>query len=187
VEHWDRVRLQPAVLDAVAPADALVSPFPIRPGELEESPRESVPSPAESFSERSLGGALRVSRDVGDSARQRNALAGMLRLEGLVACAIAEVSSGSIHTRELVGDPDVDLDLSAATCSQALQAMQMRTRNMGLSEPLDELIVSAGSRHLLVRTMPRHPDLFVLALLEKHRSNLALARFQLMDVERALS
>ncbi|NUZ07725.1 hypothetical protein [Piscinibacter koreensis] len=194
VEHWDRVRLQPATLESAAPAELGGGAFPIRVGDIDDSARPGIAP--ESFAERSLGGtfaerslggnALRISRDVVDSTRNRHALAGMLRLEGLVACAIAEVASGAIHTREVVGDPDVDLDLSAATCAQAMQAMQMRTRNMGLSEPFDELIVSAGSRHLLVRAMPRHPELFVMALLEKHRSNLALARFTLMDVERAL-
>ena len=37
---------------------------------------------------------------------------------------------------------------------------------------------------MLIRALQRHADLFVVALLEKHRTNLALARFQLLEVER---
>jgi hypothetical protein len=32
----------------------------------------------------------------------------------------------------------------------------------------------------------RHPELFLMVLLEKTRANLALARYQLMEVERTL-
>jgi hypothetical protein len=35
--------------------------------------------------------------------------------------------------------------------------------------------------------LPRQGELFVMALLDKHRTNLALARFQLIEVERTLS
>jgi hypothetical protein len=34
--------------------------------------------------------------------------------------------------------------------------------------------------------LQRHPELVLVALLEKHRTNLALARFQLLEVERSL-
>ena len=58
---------------------------------------------------------------------------------------------------------------------------------MGLADPIDEIITTAGARHVLVRSLQRHEDLVLVALLEKHRTNLALARFQLLEVERSLS
>jgi len=57
---------------------------------------------------------------------------------------------------------------------------------MGLAEPIDEISTTAGPRHQVIRSLPRHAELFVLALLDKHRTNLALARFQLIEVERNL-
>jgi len=57
---------------------------------------------------------------------------------------------------------------------------------MGLTDPVDEIITTAGARHVLIRSLQRHPDLVLVALLEKNRTNLALARFQLLEVERAL-
>jgi hypothetical protein len=58
---------------------------------------------------------------------------------------------------------------------------------MGLAEQIDEVMTSAGPRHQVMRTVSRHPELFLVVLLDKQRSNLALARFQLMEVERGLS
>ena len=42
------------------------------------------------------------------------------------------------------------------------------------------------NRHVLIRALQRHADLVLVALLEKNRTNLALARFQLLEVERSL-
>ena len=60
-------------------------------------------------------------------------------------------------------------------------------RTMGLTEPLDEIITSAGSRQQIVRGLALHPELFLVALFDKRHTNLALARFQLMEVERQLA
>jgi hypothetical protein len=58
---------------------------------------------------------------------------------------------------------------------------------MGLADQVDEVMTSAGARQQVMRTVSRHPDLFLVVLLDKHRTNLALARFQLMEVERSLA
>ena len=50
----------------------------------------------------------------------------------------------------------------------------------------DEVIVTAGARQQLMRTIASHPDLFLVALLDRQRTNLALARFRLADAERSL-
>ena len=47
-------------------------------------------------------------------------------------------------------------------------------------------MTSGGARQQVMRTLSRYPDHFLVALNDKHRTNLALARFQLMEVERSL-
>ena len=63
----------------------------------------------------------------------------------------------------------------------------MDKSSLGVSDSIDEVITTAGARHVLIRALQRHADLFIVALLEKHRTNLALARFQLLEVERSLA
>jgi hypothetical protein len=67
-----------------------------------------------------------------------------------------------------------------------MRAHRQAARNMGLAEQIDEVMTSAGPRQQIMRTVSRHPDLFLVVLLDKHHTNLALARFQLMEVERRL-
>ncbi len=121
-----------------------------------------------------------------DPARAKQALASMLTLEGLLGCAVVDSTTGLTLARELREDQPVDMELAAAACAQVLRAHRLAARNMGLSEHLDELITSAGPRQQIVRVVSKHPDLFLVALLDKSRTNLAMARFQLMDAERSL-
>ena len=43
------------------------------------------------------------------------------------------------------------------------------------------------ARQLMLRTSPSHPDVFVLALLDRERADPGLARTRLIEVERRLS
>ena len=135
--------------------------------------------------------AMRVTRDVLDPGRAKRALAGMLGLDGLLGCAVVDGTTGLVLARESRSplQPDshvVDMDLAAAASAQVLRAHRQAARSMGMPEAIEELMTSAGPRQQVIRAVARHPDLFLVALLEKHRTNLALARFQLMEVERAL-
>jgi predicted regulator of Ras-like GTPase activity (Roadblock/LC7/MglB family) len=130
---------------------------------------------------------MRISRSVLDPARAKEALAGMLGLDGLLGCAVVDSTTGLVLARESRdGGQIVDMDLAAAACAQVLRSHRQAARSMGLSEHVDEVITTAGPRQQIMRTVSRHPELFLVVLLDKQRTNLALARFQLMEVERAV-
>jgi hypothetical protein len=47
-------------------------------------------------------------------------------------------------------------------------------------------MTSAGPRHHVMRSAARHRGLFLFAVLDKQRTNLALARYKLMEAEQSL-
>jgi predicted regulator of Ras-like GTPase activity (Roadblock/LC7/MglB family) len=145
------------------------------------SPATAAPSIAESAPT-----VMRISRTVLDPGRAKQALAGMLGLDGLLGCAVVDSTTGLVLARESRDSQHVDMDLAAAACAQVLRAHRQAARSMGLSDHVDEVITSAGPRQQIMRTVARHPDLFLVVLLDKQRTNLALARFQLMEVERGV-
>ena len=132
----------------------------------------------------------RVSRAMLEPARARLALNALLEVEGLLGCAVVDSTTGLVLAREAHeagrSELPLDMDLAAAACAQVLRANRQAARSMGLSEPLDELLASAGARQHVMRPLARQPDLFLVALLDRHRTNLALARHRLAEVERAL-
>lgn len=114
------------------------------------------------------------------------ALSGMLTVEGLLGCALVDGSTGLVLARESRGDQPVDIDVCAAASTQLLRAHRHASRTMGSAAPVDEVMSSVGHRQHVLRTVARHPSLFLMALLDRHRANLALARFKLMEVEKGL-
>ncbi len=129
---------------------------------------------------------MRISRITLDPNRARLTLAGMLALEGVLGCAVVDGTTGLALARETLGDASIDMDLASAACAQLLRAHRQAARSVGMSEQVDEIITSAGPRQQVMRTVSRHPELLLVVLLDKQRTNLALARYQLMELERGL-
>ena len=174
---WNQVKAQPGWQPQPSVPLGGVSDFPIKARDL-GSFAHIVPAAAPPI--------MRVSRSILDPARAQLTLAGMLAVEGLLGCAVVDSTTGLVLARETRFDASVDMDLSAAACAQLLRTHRQAARSMGLTEQVDELITSAGSRQQVIRTVSHHPELFLVVLLDKQHTNLALARYQLMELEREL-
>ena len=186
---WNQVKSQPGW---DADADAAAGPL----ADVRGAVHIETPAPRQTRAGEhpvGLAAALRVTREVLDPMRAKQALAGMLGLDGLLGCAVVDAGTGLVLAREsreprraLQPEMPVDMDLAAAASAQVLRTHRQAARQMGLPDAVEELMTSAGPRQQVIRAVARHPELFLVALLEKHRTNLALARFQLMEAERAL-
>ena len=116
-----------------------------------------------------------------------SALLGLLANEGVIACALVDAGSGLALAREVRDASTIDIDLVAAAATQVLRAHRLAARQSGFADPVDEIIVNAGSRQQLLRMVARHPGLFLCAVLDAGRSNLALTRYKLLEAEHALA
>ncbi|HEY4065792.1 MAG TPA: hypothetical protein VGM74_02760 [Burkholderiaceae bacterium] len=199
---WNQIKAQPGWEPSTPGALQGVTDFPIKVRDLGElstpmivpggaeahggvfaRPAATRPAPAAAAEVTPL---TRVSRVAVDPGRARLTLAGMLALDGLLGCAVVDATSGVALARESLGD-GVDMEQSAAACAQVLRAHRQHARGMGLAEQVDEIILAAGPRQQVIRTVSRRPELFLVVLLDKQHANLALARYQLMELERGLA
>ncbi|MEO5843936.1 MAG: roadblock/LC7 domain-containing protein [Caldimonas sp.] len=181
---WNDAKLQPGWDPAAVSPMLGTSDFPIKVGDLDGGAdtvaRTTTPGSVDSDA------AETPARPVLDAARGRHALSSLLKLDGLLGCALVDSASGLVLAHETRDPQSLDMEVAAASCAQVLGAHRDAARAMGLGDPIDEVITTAGSRHVLIRALQRHAGLVLVALLEKHRTNLALARFQLLEVERSL-
>ena len=175
---WNQAKLQPDWNPGGVSHMLGTLEFPIKVGDIGAQPSTDARTAAPP--------APTIAAAPDASTRNRQALSSLLRIDGLIGCALVDASTGLVLAHEMRGEQPVDMELAAASCTQVLRSHREAARHMGLVDPVDEIITTAGARHLLVRALQRHPELFLVALLEKHRTNLALARFQLLEVERAL-
>ena len=182
---WNEAKLQPGWDPAAVSPMLGTSDFPIKVGELDGGTDAAAKAPLAGMDAEAatLTGSL---RPMLDAARGRQALSSLLKLDGLLGCALVDAASGLVLAHETRDPGSLDMELAAASCAQVLGSHQSAARSMGLADSIDEVITTAGSRHVLIRALQRHADLVLVAVLEKHRTNLALARFQLLEVERSL-
>lgn len=185
LEVWNEARLQPT-WDPAAVSPMLGTDFPIKVGDIAGAAPAGDEADAATSGDAALGVPV-VTRSVVEAPRGRTALASLLKLDGLVGCALVDATSGLVVAHEARDPAVVDMEAAATACAQVLNAHRDAAHAMGLLDPIDEVIATAGARHVLIRALPRHAELVLVALLEKHRTNLALARFQLLEVERALA
>ncbi len=194
---WGHAKTQLAWADGEAPHPLLGSgSYPIRVADFQST----LPPDAAAAAESPETGAMPLAAPVAptvtpavrpggqalDLARSGAALGGMLSIDGMLGIALVDGSTGMVLAQESRGDTAVDLERCAAASSQLLRAHRQASRSMGGSPQVDEVMSAAGPRQQVLRTVTRHPSLFLMAMLDRHRANLALARFKLMEVEKSL-
>jgi predicted regulator of Ras-like GTPase activity (Roadblock/LC7/MglB family) len=180
---WNEAKLQPGWDPSAVSPMLGTSDFPIKVDDLEP---KAPASAKQSESDTAAAIAATTGRGVLDAARGRQALASLRKLDGLLGCALVDATTGMVLAHDARYPQALDMEHAAAACAQVLARQRDAAQTMGLVDPIDEVITTAGSRHVLIRALQRHADLVLVALLEKHRTNLALARFQLLEVERGL-
>jgi predicted regulator of Ras-like GTPase activity (Roadblock/LC7/MglB family) len=184
--QWNRVKTEPvwgpppvAALASVQGPDG----FPIKVADLDAA----AAAAGTSEPVRSSAVLKAPVRAVLDPQRAAHALDAMLQVDGLMGCAVVDTATGLVITHKVREEHPVDIELAAAACTQVLRVHDRHARDMGLSDAVHEIMTSTPTRHHLIRSLSRHSGLFVFALLDKQRSNLALARYKLMEAEQSLS
>ena len=70
------------------------------------------------------------------------------------------------------------MDVIGAACSQILREHRQSSGAMGLGGPV-EIMTGTSARQMVMRVISRYPDIFVVCLLDRQRTNLPLARYKL--------
>lgn len=120
-------------------------------------------------------------------------LAQLVHGEGLSGCALVDAAAGTVLAGELplAGDGDVEppvpsaggLHRAAMACSLALRGHLHAARSLGLP-PVEEITLAAGDQMHVMRLVASHPGWFLLAMLDRRRTNATLVRFKLMEAEK---
>ncbi|WP_246036680.1 hypothetical protein [Cellulomonas telluris] len=111
------------------------------------------------------------------------ALQQVLELDGALAIALVDLGSGmALATRNVV---PFDLELAAAVNTEVVRAELRAIESLGLREQIEDILITLSGQYHLIRLSSR-PDLagvFSYLVLDRRRSNLALARRALKALE----
>ena len=113
------------------------------------------------------------------------AVAEMLNVDGALAAAVVDFASGMMLAGG--GSPAIDLEIAAAGNTEVVSSKMKTMKMLGLNDTIEDILITLGKQYHLIRPLQKHEGLFLYSVLDKSKSNLALARCSLVDVERNLS
>jgi hypothetical protein len=135
----------------------------------------------------SIGAAAADDRVGGDMNSLDIALKDALEIEGATGVALVDFTSGmtlgklsNIHT--------FDLDVAAAGNTEVVRAKLRTMESLGIQDSIEDILISLGRQYHLIRLLTGNTGrgLFLYLVLDKGRSNLALARHRLRSIETRL-
>ncbi|TAG36192.1 MAG: hypothetical protein EAZ34_01800 [Polaromonas sp.] len=107
----------------------------------------------------------------------------LLTCDGALCAALVDSSSGMILGQAGSG---VDMEVAAAGNTEVVRAKLKTMRALGLNDVVEDILITLGKQYHIIRPMARKEGLFVYIVLDKSKSNLALARRKVQEVEKDL-
>ena len=108
----------------------------------------------------------------------------LMQIDGAIAVAVVDSNSGMVLGKAGGG---VDLDVAGAGNTEVVRAKLKTMKSLGLNDSIDDILITLGKQYHIIRPMAQKEGLFLYLVLDKQRSNLALARRKCADVEKIVT
>lgn len=115
-------------------------------------------------------------------------LAECMTIDGALAVALVDVSSGMALATEQGSAKGLNLEVAAAGNTNVLRAKYDTMKNLGINEDIEDILITLGSQIHMIRpaTSDTGKGLFIYLALDKSKANLAMARHKLRNIEKGL-
>lgn len=110
-------------------------------------------------------------------------LSQLAAVEGALCAAIVDSASGMLLGSVGTG---VDMELAAAGNTEVVRAKHKTMQALGLQDTIDDILITLGKQYHIIRPLATKEGVFIYLVLDKARSNLALARRKVQDVEKLI-
>ena len=107
----------------------------------------------------------------------------LMTLDGAMCAAVVDSASGMMLGSVGSG---VDLEVAAAGNTEVIRSKMKTMRSLGLNDVIEDILITLGKQYHIIRPSSRKEGVFIYYVLDKQRSNLAMARRKAQDVDKEL-
>jgi hypothetical protein len=118
-------------------------------------------------------------------ATARESMDRLMEIDGAVGCCIVDGNSGMVLAQ--AGGGPVNLEIAAAGNTEVVRSKLKTIKNLNLRDSIEDILITLEKQYHLIRLIKTSEALFMYLVLDKPKSNLAMARHVLADTEKSLA
>lgn len=107
----------------------------------------------------------------------------LMQIDGAKAVALVDYESGMLLGEAGSG---MDMEVAAAGNTEVIRAKMKTAASLNLNDTIEDILISLGTAYHILRPVAKKKGLFLYLVLDRNKSNLALARRKVQDLEGTL-
>ena len=107
----------------------------------------------------------------------------LMTMDGAMCAAVVDYNSGMMLGSVGTG---VDLELAAAGNTEVVRAKRRVAASLGITDAIEDILITLTKQYHLIRPLESNQNLFLYVVLDRSKSNLAMARHELRSFEKTL-
>jgi len=107
----------------------------------------------------------------------------LIELAGARTAALVDSNTGMVLGH---AGSDDDLEITAAANTEVVRAQLKSIGTLGSTDAIDDILITLSTQYDIVRPLAANPSIFLFLVMDKSKSNMALARHTVAEAEKRL-